>query len=261
MSKEFPKEYLAIIVVLLLINLFAVTYMVFGNNHKQQATTSTTDTTVELKNTEPNNEEGIVTPTIPTYQNKEEDKITNNDSSITITDKSIKQNQKIDFVIITKSPYASNDGWQVYGSVVVPKDTRVIKSNNDITFLYKNYRLKIAGNDDMNDSVFKPYAVLPGYKKIGIIKLLTADDKGYIPSDLYRVAYQTDQNIFYTNNFENNKNCEVANYSETPPCAWLTISFSTKTFIWATLDCGAEQPSQECLNWGDNIIKTLEIRH
>jgi len=84
---------------------------------------------------------------------------------------------------------------------------------------------------------------------------------GGLKQDIYRVAYQTDENIFYTNNYKSTGKCTVASSSVGAPCAWLTISFDTHAFIYASLTCKDHQPKQDCLVFGDNIIKTLQLKY
>jgi len=250
--RKIHNKYLILIIVLLALHLFVMIYFLLRDKNK----TLTQDTTTKKVEEVHYFEQNEPTPA----QTSAPGPVVQVTTQVTTKPATVGEKSELNFTLVTKSPYARGI-WKVYGKIIVPTDAQIHKSNTKVVVKKGAFELVLEGNDDMSDSVFKPYTVLPGYKKVGTIRLLTADGGGYITSDLYRIAYQTSGNIFYTNNFEENKKCEVAGYSENPPCAWPTISFSTKTFIWATLECGAEQPSQECLDWGDNIMKTLEIRH
>jgi len=166
------------------------------------------------------------------------------------------------YTLSTYSPYNSKNPISVSVSFKVDKKYRVSPISGDfengfvVTDRDKNMELRVYSNTEMEENkVFAIYNVLPGSVKIGNIEL------GGLKQDIYRVAYQTDENIFYTNNYKSTGKCTVASSSVGAPCAWLTISFDTHAFIYASLTCKDHQPKQDCLVFGDNIIKTLQLKY
>lgn len=122
---------------------------------------------------------------------------------------------------------------------------------------HPEWRLRIYPPWDSTDSVYsqmlKPVV---DHQEVGKVKLGLS---GGVDATVWRVAFQTPGNIFYSTNFKESGKCEVMQFSAQAPCAWLTISMSTHEYIMASLDCGSGTPTRECLDFGDRIIKTLHF--